>query len=94
MRTTPAPADLNFLDPSKYIVHALDKSGMSGSWASIHSVVNSGRTWALIAFGCAYFSPQGPNSTTHLATRPVAAWLVRMSESPEELTTVMVCSEK
>ena len=91
---TPASAPSYFLDPSKYIVQAFDWSRTDGRCASIHYVVKSGRTCALIALGCAYFRSHGPNSLNHLVTRPVASGLVSMSEIADELTTVIGCPEK
>src|SRR3954452_516226 len=50
IRTTPAPAPVLLLDPSKYIVQEPDMSGREGSWASVQSTRKSGSTWDLMPF--------------------------------------------
>src|ERR1041385_6325027 len=50
--TTPALAPCCLLDPSKNIVHELDRSGGPGVWTSVHSTRKSGSTCALIVVGC------------------------------------------
>src|SRR3954468_4115899 len=92
--TTHAPAPCCLLDPSKNIVHELDRSGGPCVWTSVHSTKKSGSTWALIAVGCLNYSSRGMSSMFHSATRPVAQWLLRMSASGALLTIVMGCSSK
>jgi hypothetical protein len=50
IKTTPAPAPWTLLEPSKYIVQVLDKSGDPMLCSSSHSAVKSGKTCDLIAF--------------------------------------------
>jgi hypothetical protein len=59
IRTTPAPAPWILFDPSKYIVHTLDKSGGPVFYNSSHSAVKSGKTWDLIAFHFSYVMSRG-----------------------------------
>ncbi|KAK1663645.1 hypothetical protein QYE76_051804 [Lolium multiflorum] len=47
---TPAPAPSNLLDPSKFMVQVLDKSGGPVFCSSIHSAMKSGKTCDFIAF--------------------------------------------
>src|SRR4051812_49106055 len=70
-RTTLAPAPCCLLEPSKYIVHELDRSGGPGVWTSSQSTRKSGSTWALIAVGCLNCRSRGLSSMFHSATRPV-----------------------
>src|SRR4051812_7185045 len=91
-RTTPAPAPCFLLDPSKYIVHELDRSGGPGVWTSAHSTRKSGSTWDLIAVGCLNCRSRRLSSMFHSATRPVSPGLLRMSASGVLLTIVMECS--
>src|ERR1041385_1053067 len=88
-RTTPALSPCCLLDPSKYIVHELDRSRGPGVWTSAHSTRKSGSTWALIVVGCLNCRSRGLSSMFHLATRPVAPGLLRMSASGALLTIVM-----
>src|SRR4051812_40904562 len=92
--TTPAPAPCCLLDPPKYIVHELDRSGGPGVWTSAHSTKKSGSTWALIDVGCLNCRSRGLSSMFHSATRSVASGLLRMSASGALLTIVMECSSK
>src|ERR1041384_6144130 len=92
--TTPAPAPCCLLDPSKNIVHELDKSGGPGVWTSVHSTRKSGSTWALIAVGCLNYRSHGLSSMFHSTTWPVAPGLLSMSASGALLTIVMECSLK
>src|SRR3954471_16011483 len=78
---TPAPAPCFLLDPSKNIVHELDRSGGPGVWTFVHSTRKSGSTWALIAVGCLNCMSRGLSSMFHSATCPVAPGLLRMSAS-------------
>src|SRR3954470_24200590 len=77
--TTPALAPCCLLDPSKNIVHELDRSGGAGVCTSVHSTRNSGSTWALIVVGCLNCRSRGLSSMFHSATRPAAPGLLRMS---------------
>src|SRR3954471_20152674 len=94
--TTPAPAPCCLLDPSKNIVHELDRSGGGGAgvWTYVHSTRKSGSTWALIAVGCLNYRSRGLSSMFHSATRPVAPGLLSMSASGALLTIVIWCSSK
>src|SRR3954468_10393369 len=92
--TTPAPAPCCLLDPSKNIVHELDRSGGAGVWTSVHSTRKSGSTWALIDVGCLNCRSRGLSLMFHSATRLVAPGLLRMSASGVLLTIVMECSSK
>src|SRR4051812_12292031 len=93
-RTTPAPDPCCLLDPSKYIVHELDRSWGPGVWTSAHSTRKSGSTLALIVVGCLNCRSRGLSSMFHSTTRPVAPGLLRMSASGALLTIVMECSSK
>src|SRR3954465_11117126 len=84
--TTAAPAPCCLFDPSKNIVHELDKSGGAGVWTSVHSTRKSRSTWALIVVGCLNYRSRGLSSTFHSATRPVAPELLRISASVALLT--------
>jgi hypothetical protein len=44
IKTTPAPAPWTLFDPSKYIVHTLDKLGGPVFCSSSHYAVKSGST--------------------------------------------------
>src|SRR4051812_23989727 len=92
--TTPAPAPCCLLDPSKNIVHELDRSGGPGVWTSVHSTRKSGSTWALIVVGCLNCRSRGLSSMFHSATRPVDPGLLRMFASGALLTTEIGCSSK
>src|SRR3954469_3741875 len=93
--TTPAPAPCCLFDPSKNIVHELDKSGGgAGVCTSVHSTRKSGSSWDLIVVGCLNCRSRGLSSMFHSATRPVAPGLLRMSASGVLLTIVMGCSSK
>src|SRR3954465_5578424 len=92
--TTPAPAPCCLLDPSKNIVHELDRYGGPGFWTSVHSTRKSGSTWALIDVGCLNCRSSGLSSMFHSATRLVAPGLLRMSMSGALLTIVIRCSLK
>src|SRR3954469_11956515 len=69
--TTPAPAPCCLFDPSKNIVHELDRSGGAGVCTSVHSTRKSGSTWALIVVGWLNCRSRGLSSIFHSATRPV-----------------------
>src|SRR4051812_18962681 len=92
--TTPDPAPCCLLDPPKYTVHELDRSGGPGVWTSAHSTMKSGSTWALIAVGFLNCRSHGLSSMLHSATQSVAPGLLRMSASGALLTIVMECSSK
>src|SRR4051794_17906265 len=92
--TTPALAPCCLLDPSKNIVHELDRSGGLDVWTSVHSTRKSGSTWALIVVGCLNCRSRGLSSMFHSLTRPVAPRLLRMSASGALLTIVIGCSSK
>src|ERR1041384_4964668 len=91
---TPAPSPCCLLDSSKNMVHEVDRSGGPGVWTSVHSTKKSGSTWALIVVGCLNYRSRGLSSMFHLATRPVAPGLLRMSVSGALLTIVIGCSSK
>jgi hypothetical protein len=57
--TTPAPAPLTLLDPLKYIVQTLDRSGGPVFCNSSHSAMKSGKTWDLMAFLFSYVMSKG-----------------------------------
>src|SRR3954468_9185142 len=67
--TTPAPDPCYLLDPSKNIIHELDRSGGAGVWTSVHSTRKSGSTWAFIVVGCFNCRSRGVSSMFHSATR-------------------------
>src|SRR3954464_8178026 len=69
INTMPAPAPCCLLDPSKNIVHELDKFGGPGVWTSVHSTRKSGSTWALIAVGFLNCRSRGLSSMFHSATQ-------------------------
>src|ERR1043165_7028507 len=92
--TTPSPAPCCLLDPSKNIVHDLDRSGGPGVWTSVHSTRKSGSTWALIAVGCLNCRSRRLSSMFHSATHPVAPGLLRILASGALLTTEIGCSSK
>src|ERR1041385_5866013 len=75
-RTMLASAPCCLLDPSKYIVHELDRSGGAGVWTSAHSTRKYGSTWALIAVGCLNCRSRELSSMFHSATRPIAPGLL------------------
>jgi hypothetical protein len=56
--------------------------------------MKSARAYDLIAVRGAYLMEKMPISTTHLAIRPVASRLQKMSDKGKELTMVMGCSWK
>src|SRR4051812_29009942 len=78
-RTTPDPTHCYLLDPSKNIVHELDRSEGPGVWTSVHSTRKSGSTWDLVVVGCLNFRSRGLSSMFHSATRPGALGLLRIS---------------
>src|ERR1041384_7016401 len=92
--TTPAPAPCCLFDPSKNIVHELDRSGRPGVCTSVHPTRKSGSTCALIVVGCLNCRSRGLSSMFHSATQPVAPGLLRMSANAALLTIVMGCSTK
>jgi hypothetical protein len=94
IRTTPAPAPWTLFDPSKYIVHTLDRSGGHVFCSSSHSAIKSGNTWDLIAFHFSYMMSRGDNSIPHKETRPVAAGLFSILDSGALLTTMIGCTAK
>jgi hypothetical protein len=57
--TTLAPAPSTLFEPSKYIVHTLDRSSGPMFCNSSHSAVKSGRIWDLIAFLFSYVMSRG-----------------------------------
>jgi hypothetical protein len=79
--TTPAPAPWTLFDPSKYIVHTLDRSGGPVLCNSSHSAVKSDRTCDFIAFHFSYVMSRGDNSVPHKETRPIAKGLFNMLDS-------------
>jgi hypothetical protein len=94
IRTTLAPAPWTLFDPSKYIVHTLDRSGGSMFCNYSHSAVKSGNTWDLIAFRFSYMMSRGDNSIPHKETRPVAERLFNILDSGASLTTMIGCTTK
>jgi hypothetical protein len=94
IRTTLAPAPWILLEPSKYIVHTLDKSGGPVLCNSNHSAVKSGKIWDLIAFLFSYVMSKGDNSIPHRETRPVAEGLFSMLDNGASLTTMIGCTMK
>src|SRR3954469_23113765 len=92
--TTPAPAPCCLLDPSKNIVHELDRSGGPSVWTSVHSTRRSRSTCALIVVGCLNCRSHGLSSMFHSTTRSVAPGLLRMSASGVLLMIVIGCSSK
>src|SRR4051812_36112418 len=92
--TTPALAPCCLFDPSKNIVHDLDRSGGPGVCTSAHSTRKYGSTWALSAVGCLNCRSRGLRSIFHSATQLVAQGLLRMSASGALLTIMMGCSSK
>jgi hypothetical protein len=94
IRTTPAPAPWTLFDPSKYIVHTLDRSGGPVFCNSSHSAVKSGNTCGLIAFRFLYVMSRGDNSIPHKETRLVAQGLFNILDSGASLTTMIRCTTK
>jgi hypothetical protein len=94
IKTTPAPAPWTLFDPSKYIVHTLDKSGGPVFCSSSHYAMKSGSTWDLIAFRFSYMMFRGDSSIPHKETRPVAAGLFNIFDSGASLTTMIGCTVK
>jgi hypothetical protein len=94
IRTTPTPAPWILFDPSKYIVHMLDRSGGPVFCTSGHYAVKSGNTWDLIAFRFSYVMPRGDNSIPHRETSPVTDGLFNILDSGASLTTMIGCTVK
>jgi hypothetical protein len=94
IRTTPAHASWTLFDPSKYIVHTLDRSGGLVFYNSSHSAVKSGKTCDLIAFHFSYVMSMGDNSIPHKETCPVAKGLFNILDSGASLTTMIGCTVK
>jgi hypothetical protein len=94
IRTTPAPTPWILLEPSKYIVHTLDRSGGPILCNSSHSAVKSGKIYDLIAFRFLYVMSRGDNSIPHKETRPIAKGLFSILESGASLTTMIRCTAK
>jgi hypothetical protein len=94
IRTTPAAAPWTLFDPSKYIVHTLDRSGGHVFCNSSHSAVKSGNTCDLIAFRFSYVMSRGDNSIPHKETCPVAEGLFNILDSGASLTTMIGCTAK
>jgi hypothetical protein len=92
IRTTPAHVPWTLFDPSKYIVHTLDRSGGLVFCSSSHSAVKSGNTWDLIAFRFSYVMSRGDNSIPHKETRPVVVGLLSILDSGASLTTMIGCT--
>jgi hypothetical protein len=59
INTTPAPAPLTHLEPSKYMVQTLDKLGGPVFCNSSHSAVKSSKICDLIAFRFSYIMSRG-----------------------------------
>jgi hypothetical protein len=94
IKTTHAPAPWTLLEPLKYIVQTLDKSGGPVLCSSSHSAVKSGKTCDLIAFLFLYVMSMRDNSIPHKETRPVAEGLFNMFDSGASLTTIIGCTAK
>jgi hypothetical protein len=86
--TTPAHAPFTLLDPLKYIVHTLDKSGGPMFCNSSHSVVKSGKIYDLIAFLFLYVMSRGEIYIPHKETCPVASGLFNIFDKGASLTTM------
>jgi hypothetical protein len=87
--TTPALAPPTLLDPSKYIVQTLDRSGGLVLCNSSHYAVKSDKTWDLMAFLFSYVMSKGEISIPHKETRPVASGLFNMFDSGALLATII-----
>jgi hypothetical protein len=94
IRTTPAPAPWILFEPSKYIVHTLDKSGGPALCNSNHSAVKSGRICDLIAFYFSYMMSRGDSSIPHKETCPIAKGLFNILDSGASLTNIIGCIAK
>jgi hypothetical protein len=94
IRTNPAPAPWILFDPSKCIVHTLDRSSGPVFCNSSHYVVKSGRTCDFIAFRFSYVMSRGDSSIPHKETRPIAEGLFNMLDSGASLTTIIWCTAK
>jgi hypothetical protein len=92
IRTTPAPAPWILFEPSKYIVHTLDKSSGPALCNSNYSAVKSGRICDLIAFHFSYAMSRGDSSISHKETRHVAEGLFNIFDSRASLTTIIGCT--
>jgi hypothetical protein len=92
IKTTPAPAPWTLFDPSKYIVHTLDKFGGPVFCSSSHSAVKSSNTWDLIAFRFSYVMSRGDSLIPHKETRHVDAGLFNIFDSGASLTTMIGCT--
>jgi hypothetical protein len=87
--TTLALAPSTLLDPSKYIVHTLDKSGCPVFCNSSHSAVKSGRICHLMAFLFSYVMYRGEILIPHKETHPVASGLFNIFAIGASLTTMI-----
>jgi hypothetical protein len=94
IKTTTALAPWTLLEPSKYIIQTLDKSGGPVLCSSGHSAMKSGKICNLIAFLFSYVMSMGDNSIPHKETRPVAKGLFNMFDSGSSLTTIIGCTAK
>jgi hypothetical protein len=94
IKTTPAPAPWILFEPSKDIVHTLDRSGGPVLCNSSHSAVKSGKTCDLIVFRFSYVMSRGDNSIPHKETRHVAEGLFNILDSGASLTTMIGCTTK
>src|SRR5215213_5628011 len=91
---TPAPAPSKLLDPSKFMVQVLDKSGGPVFCSSIHSAMKSGKTCDFIVFLFSYVMSRGESSIPQRETRPVASGLFSIFDKGASLTTIIGCAEK
>jgi hypothetical protein len=94
IKTTSAPAPCILFEPSKYIVHTLDRFGGPVFCNSSNSAVKSGKTCDLIVFRFSYVMSRGDNSIPHKKTRPVAEGLFKMLDSDASLTAMIGCTAK
>jgi hypothetical protein len=92
--TTHALAPSTLLDPWKYIVQTLDKSGGPVFCNFSHSVVKSGKTWDLMAFLFSYVMSKEEISIPHKETCHVASGLFNMFDSGASLTTIIEWTAK
>jgi hypothetical protein len=94
IRTTPAAAPWILFEPSKYIVHTLDKSGEPALCNSNHSAVKSGKIYDLIAFRFSCVMSRGDSSIRHKETHPIAKGFFNILDSGASLTTIIGCTAK
>jgi hypothetical protein len=89
INTTLAPAPSTLLDPSKYIVQMLHRSGGPVFCNSSHYAVKSGKICDLIAFLFSYVMSRGEISIPQKETRPVASGLFNIFDKGASLTTMI-----